>query len=208
MAKFSGARSRALRQTSLTACGFAAIATLGAAGTFVSGALALGAMTPVAMLPPPSPLVACATCQLQGASLASMRFSSVGGQRAPGTAPSLPAAQLGASLTTLFNQPSLLGYPSIDTTGVAWDGQGDLPNAFRRPWVLPESRFDPSFRTAYWSEATGFEDVAGAPWRMGVTSGYGAQIFAYGVKNLGNYDYASLAPVYLPEPEGGSGAAL
>src|SRR5947209_6228920 len=36
-----------------------------------------------------------------------------------------------------------------------WDGVGELPNAFVRPWEMPKTNFDPSFITPFYTEATG-----------------------------------------------------
>ena len=198
--------------------GLLAIAGLGAEGT------ALGGMTPVEL---PTFAKPCAGCQLvleNSPSLSPVPRSRFGGQilpqftaqRAPGTVPSTQVPQLGADLAHLFTAPSPIQYPTIDTSGTNWDGQGPLPGAFRPTWTFAKTNFDPSFQTPYWTEASGFSNVASAPWQL-VNSGSkncmldSAEIFSTGMGYLGSYDYGSLGVTMLPlegDSELKSGVAL
>lgn len=58
--------------------------------------------------------------------------------------------------------------PELPSGQAWWDGQGDLPNAFQRPWEFPKSNFDPSFITPYYSPVKGPLNVSWAPWNLGV----------------------------------------
>jgi hypothetical protein len=79
-------------------------------------------------------------------------------------------AQTAVSLGGLESQAhSLLGFASADAqqdrTGFTpnWS-RGDLPGSFKAPWHNPETSFDPSFRTPYWSMTDGFTNSPLAPW--------------------------------------------
>jgi hypothetical protein len=46
-----------------------------------------------------------------------------------------------------------------------WDGQGELPGGFQRPWEFPKTSFDPAFMTSYYTTEKGpILQGQGAPW--------------------------------------------
>lgn len=58
--------------------------------------------------------------------------------------------------------------PELSSGQSWWNGQGDLPNGFQRPWEFPKTNFDPSFITPYYNPQKGPMDVPWAPWNLGV----------------------------------------
>ncbi|OFZ19799.1 MAG: hypothetical protein A2X94_17150 [Bdellovibrionales bacterium GWB1_55_8] len=65
------------------------------------------------------------------------------------------------------SQPtSPLQFTSPEAGPVAnWNGTGELPGAFQRPWELaPNTNFDPSFRSSFWTPETGPIETPWAPW--------------------------------------------
>lgn len=47
-----------------------------------------------------------------------------------------------------------------------WNGQGELPGGFVRPWSFPKSNFDPSFITPYYTTSQGPLNIQTAPWNL------------------------------------------
>lgn len=98
----------------------------------------------------------------------------------PGRAPMLrPQAQtpqsdaqrMGINVAGLLSRPAPVQYtfPTLspqNSKEKLWDGTGEIPNAFQRPWSMPATNFDPSFITPFYSDATGVLNTASAPWNQ------------------------------------------
>ncbi|MGK5082062.1 hypothetical protein WDW37_02060 [Bdellovibrionota bacterium FG-1] len=74
----------------------------------------------------------------------------------------------------------------------------ELQGAFKAPWTLPESHFNPGFVTSYYNDQDGMMNVSAAPWNQGIASHFGPQIYAYGMKYMGEYDLSASLPVWDP----------
>jgi hypothetical protein len=46
-----------------------------------------------------------------------------------------------------------------------WNGQGELPGGFQRPWEFPKTDFDPSFKTSYYTTERGFYGAPDGLWQ-------------------------------------------
>lgn len=77
------------------------------------------------------------------------------------------AQRMGINVAGLLNRPAPVQYrlPQLSKEKL-WDGTGEIPNAFQRPWSMPATNFDPSFITPFYSEATGVLNTASAPWNQ------------------------------------------
>jgi len=98
-----------------------------------------------------------------------------------------------------YNVASMLAYPVSGFSGSAvmypvmpryddgWvnyrGGLDDLPGAFKAPWELTTTNFDPSFKAPYWSMETGPKNVASAPWNSYLS--YSATGYRMGIREIG-----------------------
>lgn len=81
--------------------------------------------------------------------------------------------------------PIQYGLPELLTAEETWNGQGDLPGAFKRPWSFGPSHFDPSFVTPYYTEQTGPIDHPMAPWRLFLPQNLALMNYNLGMAMLG-----------------------
>ena len=98
----------------------------------------------------------CPTCKLSASSISSL---------------SLSTDRLNKYLTPVLqqaNQPAVVTFtnPNLASFNVNWNGMGELPGAFQRPWELEHSsNYDPSFVTPYWNSTDGvIWNSPMAPW--------------------------------------------
>ena len=107
-------------------------------------------------------------------------------------------------LNHFVNQPGLIAMPSTgaqtrnaDGTPV-WDGQGSLPNSLQAPWHYTATNFDPTFRTPYWNEQSGFTSDS---FELGLANtDYGRSIFNRGLAYAGKPDFSSVLPTWGGDP--------
>jgi|GEM_PF-5592659 len=112
----------------------------------------------------------CASCQLLE------RMKSAGSMQSVLTETSSDNLTQGWNVASIVNRPifseqssplQFVGQGNVSELPPGqkwWDGQGDLINGFKRPWDLPQTNYDPSFVTSYYTPQRGPIQSSWAPW--------------------------------------------
>jgi hypothetical protein len=109
-------------------------------------------------------------------------------------------APTSGDLNHFVRQTNVIRYPTLNVPTQnadgtpEWNGQGALPNAFQAPWHFSATNFDPTFRTPYWNEKSGFTSDS---FELGLANtDYGQNIFNRGLAYAGKSDYSQDLPVW------------
>lgn len=128
----------------------------------------------------------CATCALQ------MRVNSQQQPLSPAVGDQNSAnVNLGINVAGLLTRPAALQFtqPALpagtNKETQFWNGQGELPNAFVRPWDFPKTNFDPSFITDYYTTQQGPINSANAPWNIFLPPSIAQDYFNTAMAGLG-----------------------
>lgn len=134
----------------------------------------------------------CVSCQLLE------RMKSTSPVRSVLTETSSENLNLGWNVANIVNRPSFSDQPSplqfvgqgnvseLSSGQKWWDGQGELINGFKRPWELPQTNYDPSFVTPYYTSQKGPIQGPWAPWSYS--------------QGLLSYPYSYSVEPYLSQP--------
>ncbi len=108
-------------------------------------------------------------------------------------------APTSGDLNHFVMQQGTIQYPTLSTPTQAdgsplWDGQGALPSAMQAPWHYSATNFDPSFRTPYWNEKSGFTNDS---FELGLANTtWGQNVFNRGLAYAGKPDFSANLPVW------------